>query len=217
MSANLLAIPAHAGFYDDITPSNVFATAIDLDQHFSSDLNPDVGDRNGINTSTTMRWVSIFGEGDGAYDYFSFSSLGGTIIADIDHTYTPGRSSSLGFDAEIAIWKINQDNSFTLIEQNDDYDPITAGDGGSVHEFDSFIQLDDMSAGRYVVGVSKYSSTAGNTGWIDGPNNIAADRQYTLQIAVVPEPETWAMLVAGLGLVGLQLRRRTKTGMLSIN
>ena len=47
-----------------------------------------------------------------------------------------------------------------------------------------------------------------------GDLKMAADGYVAL---TVPEPETWAMLVAGLGLVGLQLRRRTKTGMLSIN
>jgi hypothetical protein len=31
-----------------------------------------------------------------------------------------------------------------------------------------------------------------------------------LQVTAVPEPETWAMLLAGLGLVGLQLRRKMK-------
>lgn len=32
--------------------------------------------------------------------------------------------------------------------------------------------------------------------------------EYRLQIAVVPEPETYAMLLAGLGLIGLAARRR---------
>lgn len=31
-----------------------------------------------------------------------------------------------------------------------------------------------------------------------------------MQVTAVPEPETWAMLLAGLGLVGLQLRRKSR-------
>lgn len=31
---------------------------------------------------------------------------------------------------------------------------------------------------------------------------------YEPVAAPVPEPETWAMLVSGLGLVGMRLRRR---------
>ncbi|MGQ9860461.1 MAG: FxDxF family PEP-CTERM protein [Thiobacillaceae bacterium] len=33
---------------------------------------------------------------------------------------------------------------------------------------------------------------------------------FGVTITPVPEPETWAMLLAGLGLVGLQLRRKMK-------
>jgi hypothetical protein len=32
----------------------------------------------------------------------------------------------------------------------------------------------------------------------------------TLNVAAVPEPETWAMLLAGVGLVGLQIRNKSK-------
>lgn len=38
-----------------------------------------------------------------------------------------------------------------------------------------------------------------------------------ISVTAVPEPETWAMLVAGIGLVGLQLRRRSRAGKIAIN
>lgn len=34
---------------------------------------------------------------------------------------------------------------------------------------------------------------------------------YTLSVAAVPEPETWGMMVAGLGILGLFYRRRGRT------
>jgi len=39
-----------------------------------------------------------------------------------------------------------------------------------------------------------------------GPN--ASGKYYSFSMAPVPEPETWAMLLAGLGLVGFAARRR---------
>ncbi|MCS6911960.1 MAG: PEPxxWA-CTERM sorting domain-containing protein [Myxococcota bacterium] len=36
-------------------------------------------------------------------------------------------------------------------------------------------------------------------------------KNVILQVSAVPEPEAWAMLLAGLGLVGLQLRRRLQS------
>jgi hypothetical protein len=34
----------------------------------------------------------------------------------------------------------------------------------------------------------------------------------TLEVVAVPEPETWGMLLAGLGLVGFAARRRSRLG-----
>lgn len=48
-----------------------------------------------------------------------------------------------------------------------------------------------------------YSTTAPSLAFIE-------KKGVVLQVTAVPEPETWAMLLAGLGLVGLQLRRKTK-------
>lgn len=46
------------------------------------------------------------------------------------------------------------------------------------------------------------------------PRNVPSDVQifdYTIRIAAVPEPATWAMMIAGFGLVGAALRRRAVT------
>ena len=201
------AVPAHADFYTDSTLNNSLANAVDIDPYFSLGVHADIGDVNGVNTSQIFPWVAIFGQGNDAYDYFSFTSLGGKIIADIDYTYNFPLNQK-GFDAEIAIWRDNGNGSYTVLAENDDYQDTLAGAGGSVHRFDSFIQLDNSTAGRYVVGVARYSASASDTGWTGG--TIASDRMYGLQISVspVPEPEGYAMLLAGLGIMGAVARRR---------
>ena len=57
--------------------------------------------------------------------------------------------------------------------------------------------------------------TSVNDGTMFGGQSIIAktylqDGQWRLQIAAVPEPETYAMLLAGLGFIGAIARRRNK-------
>jgi subtilisin-like proprotein convertase family protein len=44
--------------------------------------------------------------------------------------------------------------------------------------------------------------------WDDNLGNVGSLQSVSLKIAAVPEPATWAMMIGGLGLVGLQMRRR---------
>jgi hypothetical protein len=76
------------------------------------------------------------------------------------------------------------------------------------------------SGGRYDSTTPERWSFSG--GWNQAPGDYAvyvAGSAYgkvggtyaaDFSILAVPEPETWAMLVAGLGLVGFSARRRAK-------
>lgn len=157
-----------------------------------------------IELSDVLPNASVVAFSSGPYDYYSFTTRSaGTIILDIDFTYTwPGNAGS--FDPEIAIWRADG----TLIDQNDDRGAI---DSGSSHDWDSYLHLTGMDAGTYIVGVAKFSASAIDGGW-DGGNTeaIPANSSYTLQVsAPVPEAETWALMLVGLGLVGAFARRRT--------
>ena len=63
-----------------------------------------------------------------------------------------------------------------------------------------------LTPGNYFIAISGFGvGTSGGT------------YSFTASAIPVPEPETWAMLLAGLGLVGLQLRRRNNSGKIAIN
>jgi hypothetical protein len=51
-----------------------------------------------------------------------------------------------------------------------------------------------------------------------GPGNMRIPGSYSgsLTIAAVPEPEVWAMMLIGVGLVGCQMRRKLRAGPVKI-
>jgi hypothetical protein len=58
-------------------------------------------------------------------------------------------------------------------------------------------------------GGNMYLSVFGNT-----TGSLGGLYSGAINVSPVPEAETWAMMAAGLGLVGMQLRRRTRGGRL---
>lgn len=63
-----------------------------------------------------------------------------------------------------------------------------------------------VSAGNY------YLKIEGSTA--SGSNILGGAYSAGITVSPVPEAETWAMMAVGLGLVGMQLRRRTRGGRL---
>ena len=139
----------------------------------------------------------------GPFDYFKFTMGAGQLILDVDYTFAfSGNPGS--FNPEIALWKADG----TLVAENDDRG---FADVGSENRWDSYINIRNLDAGTYIVGVAQYPSSATNGGWASSANAIPADSFYTMHIsAPVPEPESWAMMLAGLGIMAGVARRRVR-------
>jgi hypothetical protein len=191
---------ATASVISELEPNNTAATAQDVDGNFDFAFSADIGDSLGNNTSTTLSHVSIVGLGGGGIDWYTFTSLGGLTILDIDY----GDALGGGFmDSELGIWDIGGN----LLATNDD-----AGGPWQGSALDSFIQLSSLTGGTYFVGVGAF-----DTDFADGFSMTGtapgAYGTYTLHISTdtsqVPEPSIIALF--GLGLVGIGFARRRQS------
>lgn len=71
------------------------------------------------------------------------------------------------------------------------------GVSGSVGAHTASLVFNDLAAGWYAV-------------YIGGTDHASAGGVYDLTVSAVPEPETYAMLLAGLGLVGWRMKKQHK-------
>jgi hypothetical protein len=222
LSLSAIAMSSHAGFYNEPTPPpppppiSPFTTATDINPYFTTEFSPDIGDSSGNNTSLEGPWVTIAGKGNGdANDYFSFdvSTENRGVRLDIDYTMSHP-SNPNGFDSQVALWRQVGAGTYSLVGVNDDFSG-SAGAGGSVHPYDSFLSV-EAPVGHYIAGVTQCCTGALETGWNPG-SFIPYGLEYTLQVQIgevdvvappIPEPETYAMLLAGLGLLGFMARRK---------
>lgn len=71
------------------------------------------------------------------------------------------------------------------------------GVGGSVGANTATLTFNDLAPGWYLA-------------YVGGTDHASAGGAYSLTVSAVPEAETWAMLLAGLGLVGWRVRKHHK-------
>lgn len=128
-----------------------------------------------------------------------------------------------GFDSIVTLFNAS---TGAYIAANDDGANVAADTNGAA--FDSFL-MDNLAAGNYTATLTQYNNFADQPLLTDGfigsgqTNFSSRDSHWAFDvlnaesasigasyISPIPEPESYALLLAGLGLVGFMVRRRSK-------
>jgi hypothetical protein len=112
--------------------------------------------------------------------------------------YAMTGASHLSTDAGGTGWDENYVTGFHDVSISNTYEHGITGTAAAGAQSLS-MAFNDMQAGWYTV-------------FIGGTNHASASSDYVLSVSAVPEPETYAMFLAGLGLMGLVARRRQQSG-----
>jgi hypothetical protein len=138
-----------------------------------------------------------------AYDYTEVSGVsyfGAQKSSDLSRLFFAAQLANFGFDnvssgaLQAAVWEI-------IYEKSGSYD-LTGGNAKIAPTDPSFASA-FATVNGFLTGLGQYSDAYYE---IDVLTN-AAQQDFLVPVSV-PEPGTWALLVAGLGVVGLVARRR---------
>jgi hypothetical protein len=167
-------------------------------------------------------WNVVAGDNSGARRILStFSTLPGSTIGGPEARSTAGAVASFAQAVNVGIAAQGNGNSAVFAAGSAGYADNTTGVrfGNNIATGLNFSNGGSIANNSYAAGLGFMRIDALQGGTAPSVYNPYADvRAYfdyttgTLTIAAVPEPETYAMLLAGLGLMGAIARRRRKQG-----
>jgi hypothetical protein len=146
-----------------------------------------------------------YGRASAGRDYYRFSHAGGIVHLDIDSD-----PQVTNFDTHFAIWDAGGNRLYVNDDGGGDPGDIPGDAVGGY--FNSNLSNLNLTAGDYVVGVSRYLTDFGSGGSAVG-DVIPDGGTYTLNISAnVPEPTSMAIFGLGaLGMAAYRARRKIKT------
>jgi hypothetical protein len=152
----------------------------------------------GVNTQTAAGVLTGGFNGWGSYDTVSGLAMGANGFAEINIGFTI--TTPYAYTLEI----IATPGSSAFAQFHDNY--ILLSDHAVEHpggDNGLYIRQSGIFSGSFVNLVVKIHGDS-----IPNAQLPSGDFQYTLTLTPVPEPETWGLMLSGLGLVGWAARRR---------
>ena len=147
----------------------------------------------------------------------AFDNSGVTLFTDYFNTGVITPTSN--FDPFLAVWNAQGDliafnDNINNLNWNSSIDLGVVADGKYYFTISNSpyapVCMGNIASCNFSQGFDMYQPVAGN--WDDfrpGNHNVGYGGDWSVTVTgVVPEPETWAMLLAGLGMVGAVARRR---------
>lgn len=162
--------------------------------YFEVETNDSIATAQNIGSLLSGSEVNVFGlrydvilPGGSSVDYYKFSTAS---TLNLSLSVATATGSILGNDPMVGLFS----STGALIDMNDDI---------SNSNYDSLLTR-SVSAGTYYVAVTGYNDPMDFSG--TGDKNWSY--VLTISAAPVPEPESYAMFLAGLGIIGAVARRR---------
>lgn len=139
----------------------------------------------GFETPHTFNAIGAMGD---AGTLWMANGSGGNVLETLGYAVSgPSHSSGNGWGENI----LTGANDVSLTST------FESGISGSTGANSVSLVFNDLAPGWYAL-------------YIGGTDNATAGGAFDLTVSAVPEPETYAMLLTGLGLIGYQLRKRKK-------